>query len=427
MTTLPPVRLPHGVRDYLPAAAAERRRIAEGLLATFERWGYRRIITPAFEYESVLARGLGPSAQTQAVRFVEPLSGEVVALRPDITPQVARLVATRFADEPGPIRLSYEGSVVRMGSGASPQRELFQAGIELIESPSPAGDVEVIALAASALAASGIADFTLDLGEAQVARAALDGIADLPLRQAIARKDAEAVARIARELELPAPRQKLLAALPTLYGGPEVIDRALALVPKGEARTGLQQLATVVEQLGELHLAGHLSVDLGEVRGFDYYTGIRFQGLAPGAGEALLSGGRYDRLIERYGRAARAAGFAVDVERIALSLRALDVVAPPNGKGVYLAGELRLRHPLAKALRRAGVRVAEEVGEPFPPTAKLAARLSAAGLDVAIVLSGAREPAKWIDGNGGSGKIPAPVLSAFIAGSVGVDALLPKR
>src|SRR4051812_22801455 len=79
-----PVRLPHGVRDYLPQAAARRRGISESLLATFERWGYRRIVTPAFEYEAVLARGLGPTAQAQAVRFVEPGTGEVVMLRPDI-------------------------------------------------------------------------------------------------------------------------------------------------------------------------------------------------------------------------------------------------------------------------------------------------------------------------------------------------------
>lgn len=318
------VRLPHGVRDYLPEAAARRRGIAEAVLGECERWGYRRIVTPAFEYESVLARGLGPGVQAQAVRFVEPGTGEVVVLRPDITPQVARLVATRLSDEPTPIRLAYEGAVVRLGHGG--QRELFQAGVELVGAPGPSGDVEVIALAAASLQAAGVREFTLDLGEASVARAALAGLVDggTALSTAVARKDREEVARLVAELELPAWRRHLIAELPALYGGPEVIDHAERLVERAErlvrdeVRTGLATLRTVVERLSAWHLG--LSIDLGEVRGFEYYTGVRFQGYAPGVGDALLSGGRYDKLIERYGRAAAAAGFAVDVERVDLAL-----------------------------------------------------------------------------------------------------------
>jgi len=93
------------MRDFAPGAAAARRRIAETLLRVFERWGYARVITPAFEYEDVLALGLGSAGRDAAIRFVEPSSGQVVALRPDITPQIARLIATRFRDESGPLRL----------------------------------------------------------------------------------------------------------------------------------------------------------------------------------------------------------------------------------------------------------------------------------------------------------------------------------
>lgn len=318
------MRLPHGVRDYLPEAAARRRGIAEAVLGECERWGYRRIVTPAFEYEAVLARGLGPGVQAQAVRFVEPGTGEVVVLRPDITPQVARLVATRLSDEPAPIRLAYEGAVIRLTH--SGQRELFQAGVELVGAPGPAGDVEVIALAAASLQAAGVREFTLDLGEASVVRVALGGLVagGAALGTAIARKDREEVARLVAELELPTWRRQLIVELPALYGGPEVLDRAERLVEhadpalRDEARAGLATLRTVVERLAAWHLS--LSIDLGEVRGFEYYTGVRFQGYAPGVGDALLSGGRYDRLIERYGRAAAAAGFAVDVERVDLAL-----------------------------------------------------------------------------------------------------------
>src|SRR5215471_11321266 len=145
MSDSPTLRLPTGMRDFAPRAAASRRRIAETLLGVFERWGFARVITPAFEYEDVLALGPGRAA---AIRFVEPSSGQVVALRPDITPQIARLIATRFRDEPGAVRLCYEGTVVRLERGARGQRELIQAGVELARVAGPHGDAEVIALAA---------------------------------------------------------------------------------------------------------------------------------------------------------------------------------------------------------------------------------------------------------------------------------------
>src|SRR5437879_4983217 len=109
----------------MPRAAAIRTDLARELGSVFEAWGYRRVITPVFEHAEVLERGLGAGARAAAIRFVEPGTGEVVALRPDITPQIARLVATRMADVPGPIRLSYEGAVYRLGrlAGEPGQRE----------------------------------------------------------------------------------------------------------------------------------------------------------------------------------------------------------------------------------------------------------------------------------------------------------------
>src|SRR5207248_2771138 len=136
-------RLPSGVRDFLPRAAARRLSIAARLARVFEAWGYARIITPVFECADVLERGLGGDARNTAIRFVEPMTGEVVALRPDITAQVARLVATRLAEHDGPVRLCYEGAVYRMGGRLADelgQREILQAGIELIDASEPAGD-----------------------------------------------------------------------------------------------------------------------------------------------------------------------------------------------------------------------------------------------------------------------------------------------
>ena len=158
-----PIRLPSGVRDFLPRAAARRRSLAARVMDVFDAWSYARVITPLFECADVLERGLGDGARAAAIRFVEPGTGEVVALRPDITPQIARIVATRLADVPGPLRLCYEGAVTRL-AGDRGQREILQAGIELVEASEPDGDAEVLAVAAEALAGLGLADVELDVG-----------------------------------------------------------------------------------------------------------------------------------------------------------------------------------------------------------------------------------------------------------------------
>src|SRR5215470_12014978 len=175
MSSGPPIRLPSGVRDLLPRPAARRHSLAERVMGVFEAWGFARIVTPVFECADVLERGLGHDARAAAIRFVEPGTGEIVALRPDITPQVARLVATRLAEIEGPIRLCYEGAVIRL-AGELGQREVLQAGIELIDAPEPDGDAEVLAVAAAALAAAQLPEIRLDIGHVAPARHVLGAV-----------------------------------------------------------------------------------------------------------------------------------------------------------------------------------------------------------------------------------------------------------
>src|SRR5262245_63024544 len=172
-------------------------------MALFEAWGYALIVTPVFECADVLERGLGPDARAAAIRFVEPGTGEIVALRPDITPQVARLVATRMAETEGPIRLCYEGAVNRL-AGELGQREVLQAGIELIDAPEPEGDAEVLAVAAAALAATRLPETRLDVGHVAPARCVLEAAPDAEARgrlaAALARKDRAGLRAQARGL-----------------------------------------------------------------------------------------------------------------------------------------------------------------------------------------------------------------------------------
>jgi ATP phosphoribosyltransferase regulatory subunit len=369
------VRLPPGVRDFLPRAAARRRGIAEKLLAEFEAWGYARIITPMFECADVLERGLGQDARQAAIRFVEPGTGEVVALRPDITPQVARMAASRMESFDGPLRYCYEGAVTRMQRGARMQREILQAGVELIGAGAPDGDAEVIALAAAALATMGIDHVRLDLGHVGLARhalAALEAATDADRRAEIetllAKKAHREVARAAAAL--PAPLRALLSALPTLYGPPaEVLGRARALPWPAPVRRAIDTVEAVLalsREVVESGLHATITLDLGEMRGFEYYTGIRFAGYADGVGEPVLQGGRYDELVGRYGHPAQATGFAVDIEAIAQAQQARGVALPPAATAILVATTRQRRQEgmrVAAALRARGLRAAVDLGQ----------------------------------------------------------------
>jgi ATP phosphoribosyltransferase regulatory subunit len=372
--TSPPIRLPSGVRDFLPRAAARRRALAEKVMSVFELWGYARVITPMFECADVLERGLGEGARAAAIRFVEPGTGEIVALRPDITPQIARVVATRMAEVPGPIRLCYEGAVTRL-AGDHGQREILQAGIELIDA-SEAGDAEVLAVATEVLQALGL-EAHLDVGHVAAARhilaAAPSDEARAALVAAISRKDRAGVRVAARAL--PAEVAALASELVNLWGpATATLARARALPWPAAVHAAFAQIEHTLEQLHELAgTRAQLTLDLGDVRGFEYYTGIKFAAYAAGAPDAILRGGRYDELLGRYGRPARATGFAIDLEAIAEAQRANGVAAPAAGLGIATPDRA-----LALQLRAGGVRcvVQDEVS---------AAWLRGAGLDAAIV------------------------------------------
>ena len=322
------IRMPSGVRDFLPRAAARRRSLAERVTGVFEAWGYARLITPMFEIADVLERGLGHDARAAAIRFVEPGTGEIVALRPDITPQVARVVATRLADVEGPIRLCYEGAVTRLAAERG-QREILQAGIELVDAGEPAGDAEVLAVAAAALAVARLAETRLEIGHVAPARfvaaQAPDADTRARLLAAVARKDRQGLRAVARRF--PAAVAPLAEALGSLWGPAEpTLARAAALPWPDDVHAALATLRAILAAFAELADAPvPVTIELGEVRGFDYYTGARFAGYAGGAPEAVLRGGRYDELVGRYGRAARATGFAIDLEALAQAQRAAGV------------------------------------------------------------------------------------------------------
>jgi ATP phosphoribosyltransferase regulatory subunit len=329
--------LPAGMRDLLPEEAASRRALARSVLERFALYGYRLVTPPAFELAEVLERGLGQLAASDVLRFIEPDSGEVAVLRPDMTPPIARIVATRLHDRPPPYRIAYEGTVVRRRVGrARKQRQMPQAGVELCGLPDAEGDLEILELAADALRGAGLDRFTIDLADAGIVRGLLAGakreVAEAATA-ALARKDEALLAEQVKSL----PYGSALLALPRLHGGRDAAVEAVSVLAGTPAEGPARRLLSLFDAAAARGLGPHLSADAGEVRGFAYYTGLIFSIFAPGPGEAVGAGGRYDDLLGRFGSAMPAVGLGLDLDALAWALRDAGR-APAPGGGVVVVG-----------------------------------------------------------------------------------------
>lgn len=319
-------RLPTGVRDFLPDKAARLERLQGTLRGVFSRWGFRPVIPAPLEDLAVLELGLGSDLREKTFRFDDRQSGRLVAFPPDITPQVARIAATRLHDLPLPFRLCYSGRVLRHAEQrAGKDREVWQAGVELIGLESPEADAEMIAMAVEGLLAVGAREFTIDIGQVAFLRGILDslpldGAAAARVRAAIAVKDHAGLQQLLDAHPVPERQRAEVLALPRLFGGRETLERAAAVVSNERSRQALDNLHRVLEVLSVYGLDDYLTIDLGELRGFDYHTGVIFQGFLSGFGRAVCSGGRYDGLTARYGFQAPATGFAFNLFNLLFAL-----------------------------------------------------------------------------------------------------------
>ncbi len=329
MNKRPIVSLPHGVRDILPEEARKISEIESKVEPVFKAHGYEGIRTPMLEYVDVLSLGMGKGLQDTAIKFIDPGTGRVVAVRPDTTAQIARVVATKMRNHPFPIKLCYNQNVVRYtGAQNSKSREIQQIGAEYFSiDTTPQADADMISMAVSALKALGLTGFKVDIGDVSFLRSILDNleiteVEKAGIKEAIAIKDSSELSILLGELNasISEDDSKLLLNLTTLYGEGEVIERAAELVKETPALAVLENLKKVYTNVCANGHADNVTIDLGELRGFDYYTGTIFEGFAKNVGSAIFSGGRYDNLLKQYGHNASATGFAFDIENIVAAL-----------------------------------------------------------------------------------------------------------
>jgi ATP phosphoribosyltransferase regulatory subunit len=317
--------LPEGVRDLLFTDAAAWRAMETALRRTWSAWGYQEIILPTFEYADTLATNVGAELDAEMYRFFDR-HGRTLALRPDLTLPTARVVATRLYDQPMPLRIAYAGSVFRYEPPrAGRQHEFTQAGVELIGAAGASADAEAIALAVEALRAVGLPGFKVTVGHIGYFRSLMQALA-LPervaeqVRDAIDRKaEAELSAILHETAHVPPIASRALLVLPRLTGGAQVLREAEAFCLNTGMMAALDNLSQVANLLSAYGVSDAVTYDLAEVRDLDYYTGVTFEGFAPGIGFNLISGGRYDDLIGHFGPGFPAVGWALTLDRVLLA------------------------------------------------------------------------------------------------------------
>lgn len=363
--------LPRGVADYLPVQADLIASLEQQILQLARSWGFQRILPPALEFEEVMAIGMGEGLRARTFRLDDWQTARMLAIPPDITPQIARIVASRLKHQPLPHRISYSGRVLRHTEQQSGQnREIMQAGVELIGLDSPEADAEVVALAAEAMATIGLRGFKIDLGQVAFCQGIfhasnLSGPALKQMQQAVALKDVSAVRELLKKYPVPKAIQAELLALPRLFGGCELLEEAASIVTNPESTKALQNIRQVVALLKLHGISDCLTFDLGETRGLDYHTGLTFEGFMPGIGTALFSGGRYDGLIARYGLDLPATGFTCNLLGL---LQAIETqpggISEPTGQDLLVmatAERLAAALEFTNSLRQRGYGVSREI------------------------------------------------------------------
>ncbi len=319
-------QLPHGVADLFFEDSARKSQIEAIFKQTFDRWSYSEIISPTFEYFEPLEMEASPQVREEIYRFFDR-DGRMLALRADPTIPIARIVSTKLYDRPLPLRFCYVNNVFRYEEPkASLRREFTQAGVELIGAEAPAAEAEVIALAVTALRAVGLRDFRLRVGMMQFVNALLDelalGLAQTEaLKLALERKSEQGLAEVLNGDPIRSDLRRALALLTTLTGGAEILDLAERECCVNEnACAALGHLRATYAYLEAMGCANSITLDLAMVRGMAYYTGVVFESFVPGIGFAIMSGGRYDKLLSHFGRNLPALGFGIGIERVLAAL-----------------------------------------------------------------------------------------------------------
>jgi ATP phosphoribosyltransferase regulatory subunit len=316
--------LPEGIEEVFPEEAARLENLRRKILDLFAAWGYRLVIPPLIEYLDSLLIGTGHDLDLQTFKLIDQISGRLMGIRADMTPQVARIDA-RTASGDLPARLCYFGTVLHTQSDhLEKSRSPMQVGAELYGHAGYASDLEIIRLMLEMLAAAGITDVHLDLGHVGIYRglaqqAGLSSEQEAELFEILQRKDRSELIGFLDIADIKSPASERLMALLDLNGHHRIIEAARErLGAAGEFVHGaLADLESIAANLKRLFPALPVNFDLAELRGYHYQTGVVFAAFVPGYGREIARGGRYNDIGKVFGRARPATGFSADLKVLA--------------------------------------------------------------------------------------------------------------
>jgi ATP phosphoribosyltransferase len=349
-----------GFRDVLPAEAAERELVARRFAETCSTWGYALVETPIVE-DLVSLEAAAGNLDGIAFRLVDS-DGRLLALRPDMTVPISRLVASRMSGDSGPLRFRYAAEVFREHESLRGQMRGFsQLGVELVGQGGPSADAEVVAVMVEGLGAVGIREFTVGVGtvavlHALVAAAAADAAWGRAVLEAAHNRNLVGLDELARGTG----DERVAAALravPRIRGGAEAIEACRAATAGLGCDEALDDLAAKWKLLVAAGVSERVVIDFSVMRAFDYYTGLVAEAFAPGLGLPLGGGGRYDGVLGAYDSPLPAAGFALGLERVMIALVEQGVEVPVAPLDAVVGGDPAAALRAAATLRHSGKRV----------------------------------------------------------------------
>ena len=356
---------PEGVRDIYNRECAIKLALQKKLNTVLHLYGYQDIQTPTFEYFDVFRKEIGSTSIRDLYKFFDR-EGNILALRPDITPSIARAVATLFETENFPIRLCYAGNTfINHSSYRGRLKENTQLGAELIGVDSIEADAEMLAMVVDGLKKTGLKEFQVSIGHVDFIQSLfeatnLEDEQKEEIRTLIANRNFFGVEEILDHYEIADQVKEAFHQLPELTGGPEILADAGRIAPGEAARLAVERLRQIYDLLKIYGVEDHVTFDLSMSGSYGYYTGIIFRGYTYGTGDAIGKGGRYDNLLAQFGKEASASGFTILIDDVlsALSRQNISISLKEYAYSLllYKSEDRQNAIPLVVKLRDAGVR-----------------------------------------------------------------------
>jgi ATP phosphoribosyltransferase regulatory subunit len=348
------VHTPEGVRDIYGKEYANKQNIQRLFGDKLHSFGYQDIQTPTFEFFDVFSREIGTTPSKELYKFIDK-EGNTLVLRPDFTPSIARCAAKYFMDETVPLRFCYSGNnFINTSNLQGKLKETTQMGAELIGDASPEADAEMIAMLVEALLNAGLREFQVSIGQIEYFKglcyeAKLDEETELTLREFISNRNDFGVGELLEDKNVDSKLINALMNLSGLFGNEEILDTALSLVDNERSIKAIDRLRQVYELLKIYGVEEYISFDLAMVSKYNYYTGVIFNAYTYQAGSAIAKGGRYDSLLEKFGKPAAATGFVVNIDDLVSALTRQKMCPEMDNRNVLLVYSCDIALAIKKA------------------------------------------------------------------------------